>query len=239
VEEAKKALIVDNEQRLRHLMCIYLEREGFKVEEETSGWKALEKALTDTYNIIMVDITLPDMNGIEICKALRKEKSTPLVMLTKNGEEHTRIQAFEAGADDYITKPFSPREVILRIKAILRRTEKDKETNIDFLANNLIVFPDLFINLDAHRVTANEQTVTLTPKEYKLLVFLAEYPDTVHSREELLEKVWEYESFDDPRTVDTHIKRLREKLYTTSKRAGEMIVTDWGVGYKLTSGNLY
>src|SRR5699024_2386683 len=100
-------------------MCIYLEREGFNVEEETSGRKALEKALRDTYNIIMVDITLPDMNGIEICKALSKEKSTPLVMLTENGEEHTRIQAFEAGADDYITKPFSPREVILRIKAIL------------------------------------------------------------------------------------------------------------------------
>src|SRR5699024_1600833 len=173
------------------------------------------------------------MDGIEVCEQLRKEKATPVIMLTAKGEEANRVQGFEAGADDYIVKPFSPREVVLRVKAVLRRTTNAKLDGADQTAKNLIVFPHLTIDLDAYRVTSGDDEVKLTPKEYELLCFLAKSPDKVFKREDLLKEVWHYEFFGDLRTVDTHIKRLREKLTGVSKEAAKMIVTVWGVGYKL------
>src|SRR5690625_1890205 len=154
-------------------------------------------------------------------------------MLTARGEESNRVQGFEVGADDYIVKPFSPREVILRVKAVLRRVSDSSYNNADPSTKNLIVFPYLTIDLDAYRVTTNGKEVNLTPKEYELLCFLAQSPDKVFKREELLKEVWHYDFFGDLRTVDTHVKRLREKLTSASKEAAKMIVTVWGVGYKL------
>ena len=229
MSNSQKILVVDDEDRIRRLLRMYLERDDFEVEEAENGADALELALNNDYDAVLLDLMMPEMDGIEVCERLRQEKNTPIIMLTAKGEESNRVQGFEVGADDYIVKPFSPREVVLRLKAVLRRTTT---TVINEGASNLIVFPNLTIDLDAYRVTSNGVEVTLTPKEYELLVFLAQSPDKVFKREELLKEVWHYEFFGDLRTVDTHVKRLREKLTQVSKEAAKMIVTVWGIGYK-------
>ncbi|MFD2762265.1 response regulator transcription factor [Lentibacillus juripiscarius] len=232
METNAKILVVDDEDRIRRLVRMYLEKEDFIVEEAADGTEALEFAKTNDYEVILLDIMMPGMDGIEVAKELRKEKTTPIIMLTAKGEESDRVQGFEVGSDDYIVKPFSPREVVLRVKAILRRVSSHDYNEAETPTKNLIVFPHLTIDYDAHRVTADGNEVSLTPKEYELLCFLAEEPDKVFSREVLLKEVWEYEFFGDLRTVDTHVKRLREKLTKVSKEAANMIVTVWGVGYK-------
>lgn len=231
-EEAYSILIVDDEERIRRLLKMYLEREGFSIEEAPNGLEALEKAMETDYDVILLDLMMPEMDGIEVCQRLREKKSTPVIMLTAKGEEANRVQGFEVGADDYIVKPFSPREVVLRVKAILRRASKTTYLSTETSAKNVIVFPHITIDHDAHRVTADGKEVSLTPKEYELLLFLAKAPDKVFDREQLLKEVWLYEFFGDLRTVDTHIKRLREKLSKVSESAAKMIVTVWGVGYK-------
>lgn len=233
MNEGQTVLVVDDEERIRRLIRMYLERDNFIVEEAENGEEALELALNNDYSAILLDIMMPEMDGIEVCEQLRKEKNTPVVMLTAKGEESNRVQGFEVGADDYIVKPFSPREVVLRVKAILRRTSSTDLSNQQNQTSNLIVFPHLIIDLDAYRVTSNNTEISLTPKEYELLVFLAKSPDKVFKREDLLKEVWQYEFFGDLRTVDTHVKRLREKLTNVSEEAAKMIVTVWGVGYKL------
>ncbi|WP_042223556.1 response regulator transcription factor [Oceanobacillus manasiensis] len=227
-----KILIVDDEERIRRLIRMYLEREEYEVEEADNGKDALELALTNDYDVILLDIMMPEMDGIEVCQELRKEKNTPVMMLTAKGEEANRVQGFEIGADDYIVKPFSPREVILRVKALLRRVSPSSVNQGNEAAKNVLVFRHLEIDDDAHRVLAEGQEVNLTPKEYELLCFLAKSPDKVFNREHLLKEVWQYEFFGDLRTVDTHVKRLREKLNAVSSEAAKMIVTVWGVGYK-------
>ena len=233
MSDSNRILVVDDEERIRRLIKMYLEREDFVVEEAENGVEALEKALENDYDCILLDIMMPEMDGIEVCEKLREEKNTPIIMLTAKGEESNRVQGFEVGADDYIVRPFSPREVVLRVKAVLRRTGQTNVKQTSMQTNNLIVFPHLTIDLDAYRVTANDQEISLTPKEYELLVFLAQSPDKVYKREDLLKEVWQYEFFGDLRTVDTHVKRLREKLTSVSKEAAKMIVTVWGIGYKL------
>lgn len=233
MDNKSRILVVDDEERIRRLIRMYLEREDFLIEEAENGKDALDLALTNDYDLILLDIMMPEMDGIEVCEALRKEKTTPVIMLTAKGEEANRVQGFEVGADDYIVKPFSPREVILRVKAILRRVTSSNYQGANEETKNLIVFPHLTIDLDAHRVTTDGKEVSLTPKEYELLCFLAKSPDKVFNRESLLKEVWHYEFFGDLRTVDTHVKRLREKLTGASKEAAKMIVTVWGVGYKL------
>ncbi|HLR60589.1 MAG TPA: response regulator transcription factor [Pseudogracilibacillus sp.] len=232
MNETKTILVVDDEERIRRLIRMYLERDEFIVEEAENGEIALEMALKKDYDVILLDVMMPVMDGLEMCEYLREEKNTPVIMLTAKGEESNRVQGFEVGVDDYIVKPFSPREVVLRVKAVLRRTHNLNVGNNN-QASNLIVFPHLTIDLDAYRVTAKNKEINLTPKEYELLVFLSQFPDKVFKREDLLKEVWEYEFFGDLRTVDTHVKRLREKLTNVSKEAAQMIVTVWGVGYKL------
>ncbi|TQS74444.1 response regulator transcription factor [Ornithinibacillus gellani] len=230
--EEIKLLVVDDEDRIRRLLRMYLEREDYVVDEADNGSDALELALTNNYDVILLDLMMPEMDGIEVCQELRKEKNTPVIMLTAKGEEANRVQGFEVGTDDYIVKPFSPREVVLRVKALLRRATASNYSEVDTQAKNILVFPHLTIDHDAHRVTAEGKEVNLTPKEYELLCFLAKTPDKVFNREQLLKEVWQYEFFGDLRTVDTHVKRLREKLNSASKEAAKMIVTVWGVGYK-------
>lgn len=232
MDEKSKILVVDDEDRIRRLIRMYLEREKFIIEEADNGVDALRLALENEYDVILLDLMMPGMDGIEVCEAIREEKTTPIIMLTAKGEESNRVQGFESGADDYIVKPFSPREVILRVKAILRRVINNKSQKPDESSKNLIILPNLTIDLDAYRVTTGDKEVNLTPKEYELLCFLAQSPDKVFKREDLLKEVWQYEFFGDLRTVDTHVKRLREKLSSVSKEAAKMIVTVWGVGYK-------
>jgi len=224
-------LVVDDEDRIRRLVRMYLERNAFDVDEAENGTEALEKALEHDYALIVLDLMLPGMDGRDVCQQIRQHKDTPVIMLTAAGDEVSRIHGFELGADDYVVKPFSPRELIMRVKALLRRTTT---VSVEGSASALhvLTFPDLLINMDSRRVTVDQQEVSLTPKEYELLCYLAQRPERVFSREELLRDVWNYQFYGDQRTVDTHIKRLREKLGKVSEKVASMIVTVWGVGYK-------
>lgn len=230
--EKEKILIVDDEERIRRLIRMYLEREGYHIDEAADGEQALDMALNESYHLIVLDLMLPKMDGIEVCRRIREKKATPIIMLTAKGEEVSRIQGFEVGADDYVSKPFSPRELVYRIKAVIRRSSATAFLDTE-MARNTIVFPHLYIDHDAHKVMVDDQEIALTPKEYDLLYYLANSPDKVFTREQLLRDVWNYEFFGDLRTVDTHIKRLREKLSAVSAKAAGMIKTVWGVGYKL------
>lgn len=228
-----KILVVDDEERIRRLLRMYLERENYSVEDAENGEQALQMALENDYDLILLDIMMPGIDGIQVCYELRKSKATPVIMLTAKGEEANRVQGFEAGTDDYIVKPFSPREVVLRVKALLRRSCSSQFLhNEQSSSKDVLVFPHLTIDNDAHRVSVDGTEISLTPKEYELLHYLAQSPDKVFAREQLLKDVWNYEFFGDLRTVDTHVKRLREKLNRISPEAAVMISTVWGVGYK-------
>lgn len=232
-----RILVVDDEERIRRLIRMYLEREQYEIDEAENGEDALKMALETDYDLIMLDLMLPGMDGIEVCEKLREVKSTPVIMLTAKGEESNRIQGFEAGTDDYVVKPFSPREIVFRVKAVLRRASTTAYLTTSQNSQETISFPHLTINHDAHRVLVDGEEVNLTPKEYELLYYLAQVPDKVFTREQLLKDVWQYEFFGDLRTVDTHVKRLREKLNKISPEAAKMIGTVWGVGYKLEVPN--
>lgn len=228
----ERILIVDDEERIRKLLNLYLSREDYEIVEAENGKEALALATEQDFHVILLDLMMPEMDGIEVAKELRKEKSTPIIMLTAKGEEADRVEGLEVGADDYIVKPFSPREVVLRVKAILRRSSETTFIEKDTSAKDIVVFDHLVIDNDAHRVLADDKKVNLTPKEYELLLFLAKSPDKVFNREELLKEVWNYDFYGDLRTVDTHVKRLREKLNKVSPEASQMIHTVWGIGYK-------
>ncbi|MGW5888601.1 response regulator transcription factor [Priestia megaterium] len=237
MQNEQRLLLVDDEDRIRRLLKMYLEKEGYIIEEAANGHEAIEKALHIDYDLIVLDLMMPGIDGIEVCKQIREKKATPIIMLTAKGEEVNRVQGFEVGTDDYIVKPFSPREVVLRVKALLRRSSQATFIQPETSVKNLIVFDHLTIDNDAHRVTADGKEVNLTPKEYELLCYLAKTPDKVYDREQLLREVWHYDFFGDLRTVDTHVKRLREKLNRVSSQAAKMIVTVWGVGYKFEVEN--
>ncbi|MED3956762.1 response regulator transcription factor [Priestia aryabhattai] len=237
MQNEQRLLLVDDEDRIRRLLKMYLEKEGYTIEEAADGHEAIEKALHIDYDLIVLDLMMPGIDGIEVCKQIREKKATPIIMLTAKGEEVNRVQGFEVGTDDYIVKPFSPREVVLRVKALLRRSSQATFIQPETSVKNLIVFDHLTIDNDAHRVTADGKEVNLTPKEYELLCYLAKTPDKVYDREQLLREVWHYDFFGDLRTVDTHVKRLREKLNRVSSQAAKMIVTVWGVGYKFEVEN--
>ncbi|OJF89699.1 response regulator transcription factor [Alkalibacterium sp. 20] len=234
-DNKKKLLVVDDEDRIRRLLKMYLEKADYSIEEAENGKKALEMALENDYDLILLDVMMPEMDGLEVAEEIRKEKETPIMMLTAKGEELNRIQGFEAGVDDYIVKPFSPREIVLRVAAILKRTKSDTPNGTNGDISDTLTLPHLEIDNDSRRVTADGQPVNLTPKEYDLLHYLMSSPDQIFGREQLLREVWKYEFFGDLRTVDTHVKRLREKLKKESDVASKMIETVWGLGYKLNS----
>jgi two-component system, OmpR family, response regulator ResD len=233
LDKQYQILVVDDEDRIRRLLRMYLEREGYLIEEAEDGEKALQMALDKNYDLILLDLMLPGMDGLDVCAELRKKKATPVIMLTARGEEANRVEGFESGTDDYVVKPFSPRELVHRVKAVLRRASATAFLTTNIETHNVIVFPELTIDHDAHEVKAGGKKIQLTPKEYELLYYLAKSPDKVFTREQLLRDVWHYEFFGDLRTVDTHVKRLREKLNRASTKAAKMITTVWGVGYKL------
>lgn len=224
--ECKKILVVEDEARMRDLLRLYLEREGFTVVEAADGRQGLAKVAQEEFALVILDVMLPELDGWTVCREIRRTRDVPIIMLTARGEEIDRVTGFELGADDYVVKPFSPRELVMRIKALLRRACPQAVESKD-----LLTFPGLSINHPARRVEAAGQEVALTPKEYDLLYFLASQAGRVFTREQLLEKVWGYDFYGDLRTVDTHIKNLREKLKKAGQGA-EYLVTVWGVGYK-------
>ncbi|MCL6442833.1 MAG: response regulator transcription factor [Alicyclobacillus sp.] len=230
MEHQARILVVDDEARIRRLVRMYLERNGFLVDEAEDGRHALTLALNTPYSLIILDLMLPGMDGRDVCTQIRQQLDTPIIMLTAAGDEVSRIHGFELGADDYVVKPFSPRELTMRVKALLRRAGEP-----DFNKGELqqtLTFPGLSVYIDARKVEVEHNEISLTPKEFDLLVYMAQRPDKVFSREELLRDVWNYQFYGDQRTVDTHIKRLREKLGQASETVSQYIVTVWGVGYK-------
>ncbi|PRY78425.1 response regulator transcription factor [Alkalibacterium olivapovliticus] len=232
----KKLLVVDDEDRIRRLLKMYLEKADYDIDEAENGRIALDMAMENEYDLILLDVMMPEMDGIQVAEEIRKEKETPIMMLTAKGEELNRIQGFEVGVDDYIVKPFSPREIVLRVAAIIKRTRSASgASDLGGDVSDTLKLPHLEIDNDSRRVTADGKTVNLTPKEYDLLHYLMSAPDQIFGREQLLREVWKYEFFGDLRTVDTHVKRLREKLKKESDIAAKMIETVWGLGYKLNS----
>lgn len=230
-EHAGTILVVEDEEPVRELLRLYLEKEGFQVEIAVDGEEAMLKFSGSRPDLILLDIMLPKVDGWAVCREIRKQSSTPIIMLTARGEELDRVLGLEMGADDYITKPFSPREMVARVKAVLRRVQQTgARKNAE-----VITLPGLVIDNSAKQVEMNGKVVPTPPKEFDLLWFFACNPGQVFTREQLLQQIWEYDYMGDPRTVDTHIKRLREKLSANTGR--RYIKTVWGRGYKFEVGN--
>lgn len=221
-----KILIADDDPIVHESLKIYMQAEGFEVVDVYDGDAALA-ALDSSISLCVLDIMMPGKSGVEVCREIRKSSQVPIVMLTAKGEEVDKIVGLELGADDYIVKPFSPREVIARIKAILRRTEKNDG---DIAEKNVIRHNGLVIDLNSYTVLLRNQPVVCTPKEIEILYLLASHPGQVFTRDTLLSQVWGYDFAGETRTVDTHIKRLRAKLDSTG--LGWSIKTIYGVGYK-------
>lgn len=222
-------LVVDDEQSVGEILRLYLEREGFAVTVVQDGEAALEAVQRHSFDLILLDLMLPKKDGWTVCREIRSFSSIPIIMLTARGEEVDRILGLELGADDYVPKPFSPREVVARVKAVLRRSKAQKNEK-----HQMIDFGPLHIDYEARKVLVHGNPVNLTPKEFELLYLLALHPERVFTREKLLEEIWGYDFLGDTRTVDTHIKRIREKLEEAG--APPFIKTVWGLGYKFDPG---
>ncbi|MFZ7104934.1 MAG: response regulator [Peptococcaceae bacterium] len=221
-----KVLVVDDDQNVLELVKLYGEREGFEVILVNDGDLVLAAFDRENPDVVILDIMLPGVDGLTLCRNLRSVRMIPVIMLTAKGEEADRVLGLEMGADDYVSKPFSPRELVARIKAVLRRTQP-----VDSAANWRLKYPALEIQADIRRVKVDNTEIEVTPREFDLLYHLAQNPRRVFTREELLATVWGYDYFGDQRTVDVHMRRLRTKLAPLSH---EYLTTVWGVGYQFT-----
>lgn len=221
-------LIADDEAKMRNVIKIYLEREGYTVLEACDGEEALDKFYSKDISLVLLDVMMPKIDGWTILRKIRQESSTPIIMLSARGEEYDKLFGFELGVDDYITKPFSPKEMVARIKAVIRRSSDNIETS----STSLLKAGSLSLMPKSRQILIDKEEIYLTPKEYELLYFLVKNKNVVFSREQLLNKVWGYNFIGDARTVDTHIKQLREKLKPYKK----YIKTVWGTGYKFKIG---
>lgn len=227
MNKQQTVLIADDEPQIREILSIYFKKEGFKVIEAADGAEALVQVQAGKPDIILLDIMMPVLDGLEVCKQVRKISDVPIIMLTAKDSDDDRILGLEIGADDYISKPFNTREVVARVKAVLRRTN----ASMSGQNKQVLEYPNLMINLSEYRVVAFGREITFTAKEMELLWCLASNPGIVFSRNQLLEKIWGYTYYGDTRTVDTHIKRVRHKLDIPPDSTWD-IMTVWGVGYK-------
>lgn len=228
--DTAKILIVEDDRNLLDTIKYNLCKEGYEVVTAADGAKALETARAEKPDLIILDVMLPEVSGLEVCRILRKEMTTPILMLTARVEETDKVLGLEIGADDYMTKPFSLRELIARVRAMLRRTRM-AETKTEVKAETMTI-GDIKIDVARHQVAKGGTTVELTPKEFDLLAFLAGNKGFVFSRDQLLEKVWGYEFAGDTRTVDVHIRWLRQKLEDNPEKPAHLL-TVRGTGYKL------
>lgn len=216
----KKILIVDDDFHLRKLVKTYSEIEGFTCYEAENSVGALDMVKQTNFSLIVLDVMMPGDDGFQTLSELRKFSETPVIMLTARKEEYDKLFGFNLGADDYVAKPFSPKELMARIRAVLKRSQSNED--------EAFIFGNLILEERAHSVTLNDEQLSLTPKEFDLLIYLAKNNGIVLERETILKNVWGYDYFGDTRTVDTHIKSLRENL----KEYRNLITTIWGVGYK-------
>jgi DNA-binding response OmpR family regulator len=221
---SKYILVIDDDKNICEVIKLYLQKEGYKATLAYDGQAGIDEFMRETPELIVLDIMMPRKDGWEVLKQIRKTSDVPVIMLTAKGETFDKVLGLELGADDYIVKPFDPKEFIARVKAVTRRANKQEEEIGE------IVFEDLVINISNYTVTYKNEIVEMPPKEIELLTFLASHPNKVFTREQLLQQVWDFEFFGDSRTVDVHIKRLRKKLY--DQGPNWEIKTVWGVGYK-------
>ncbi len=225
----KQILIIDDEPGIRDLIKEYLLLEEFEVIEAIDGVDGMNRFKNHKTDLVILDVMLPKMDGWKVCREIRKDSNVPIIMLTARGEEYDKLFGFELGIDDYMVKPFSPKELLARIKAIFNRSnamlkEPEKPSRIQI--------EDILVDFDARSVYRGNRQLNMTPKEYDLLIFFVNNQDKVFSRDQLLNQVWGYEFLGDVRTVDTHVKMLRETLEEHRK----WIVTAWGIGYKFQTG---
>ncbi|MFP4200900.1 MAG: winged helix-turn-helix domain-containing protein [Bacillota bacterium] len=219
-----KILIIEDDGNIRKLLALYLKREGFKVLTASSGQEGLDLFFSEAPDLVILDIMLPDIDGWEICRRIRHKDTCPVIMLTALDSTRDKVAGLELGSDDYITKPFEPREMIARVRAVLRRSS-------DTVRGPILKFPDLTIDQKAHRVIRCGEEIHLTAREFDLLWLLANHPGQVFTRDQLLDRVWGYEFYGNIRTVDVHIRHLREKMEPDPDHP-RYIKTVWGVGYK-------
>lgn len=222
--EKERVMIVDDDEHIRELLRLYLEKEGYETSLAVDGNQALSTFQDKGADLIILDIMMSGLDGWEVCREIRKNSDVPIVMLTAKGESFDKLTGFELGADDYVVKPFEPKEIVARVKAVLRRAQPQAAPKRQIAISNLV------IDMEEYVVKVGDETLELAPKEIELLYFLASNANQVFSREQLIEQVWGYDYLGDTRTIDVHVKRLRSKL-----RHAEQdwhIKTVWGVGYK-------
>ena len=224
---AKKALVIEDDINIAELIRLYLEKDGFEVQTVGDGAKGVSAAKETEPDVILLDIMLPVMDGWAVCKAVRQFSQTPIIMLTAKGETEDKVMGLDMGADDYIVKPFEVKELIARVHAVTRRSGLAADTE-----EKKLTFDKLVINLEAYELIVDGEKIDTPPKELELLYHLAKTPNRVYTRNQLLDEVWGFDYFGDSRTVDVHVKRLREKLDTVDN-VNWSLKTVWGVGYKV------
>ncbi len=222
----KHIFVVDDDANIAELLQLYFEKEGFKVSTFNNGSAVLGAVKKEAPSLLVLDIMMPIMDGYEVLKEVRKISSIPVIMLTAKGETFDKVLGLELGADDYLVKPFEPKELLARVKAVLRRVGNDDQHE------NVTILPNLTIDMDEFIINYHGKQMQLPPKELELLNFLATHPNRVFTREQLLDKIWGFDYYGDTRTVDVHIKRLREKF---TAQDSWQIKTVWGVGYKFSN----
>lgn len=220
----KKILIVDDDKNICELLRIYIEKEGFDTFIAHDGKTALEIFSNESISLVILDIMLPEIDGWQVCRKIREKSKCPIIMLTAKGEVFDKILGLELGADDYVVKPFESKEIVARIKAILRRTEIEEK------GPEILTYDDLTINTEKYELKLNNKKIYLSPKEMELISFLASNPNKVFTRNQILDKIWGFDYYGDTRTVDVHVKRLRSKLNSNSTKWA--LKTIWGVGYE-------
>ncbi len=227
----QKILIVDDDDNIAELISLYLNKECYDTQIAADGEEALRQYVVYEPDLILLDLMLPGIDGYQVCREIRAKSQTPIIMLSAKGEVFDKVLGLELGADDYMEKPFDSKELVARVKAVLRRTHQSAQDSVSLSGNSdkLIRYPDLTINLTNYAVTYMGHKLEMPPKELELLYFLASQPNRVFTREQLLDQIWGYEYIGDTRTVDVHIKRIREKIHDHD---GWRIATIWGIGYK-------
>ena len=226
---AKKVLVVDDEKLIVKGIRFSLEQDGMEVECAYDGEEALRLATEHAYDMILLDLMLPGIDGYQVCREIRAKDNIPIIMLSAKGEVFDKVLGLELGADDYIMKPFDSKEMVARVKAVLRRYQTAKPQTPATASIKMVTYADLEVNLSNYSVVYMGENIDMPPKELELLYFLAASPNQVFTREQLLDNIWGYEYIGDTRTVDVHVKRLREKI---KDHAGWGITTVWGIGYK-------
>lgn len=228
--EKKQILIIEDDPNISEIVGLYLKKEGYKVDKEADGIKGYEQFLENAYDLMILDVMLPGMDGYEICQKVREKSNIPIIMLTAKGEQEEKIKGLEIGADDYLPKPFDVRELMARVRANLRRQQMEQEERKGEGSKRL-AYDSLIFNKEAFEVYLDGETVEIPRREAQLLKYLMEYPNRVFSRNELIENIWGWDFEGEDRVVDLYIKRLRQRL-SPKEEASWSIATVWGVGYK-------